>query len=64
MKSDWCGVGNSLVMWSLSPFMRKSAVIRDAQVGQFDPSRVSIAADPEGGKLMDGDITAIVRCMR
>jgi hypothetical protein len=38
--------------------------MRDAQLGQFDPSRVSIAADPEGGKLIDGDIAAIVRYMR
>jgi hypothetical protein len=28
--------------------------MRDAQVGQFDPSNVSIAADPDGGKLIEG----------
>ena len=28
--------------------------MRDDQEGQFDPSRVSIAADPDGGKLIDG----------
>jgi hypothetical protein len=38
--------------------------MRDAQVGQLDPSRVSIAADPDGGKLIDGPIAAIVRYMR
>jgi hypothetical protein len=36
--------------------MRRSAVIFDDQVGQFDPSSVSIAADPDGGKLIDGAI--------
>ena len=35
--------------------------MRDDQVGQLDPSRVSIAADPDGGKLIDGAIAAIVR---
>jgi hypothetical protein len=30
--------------------------MRDDQVGQLDPSSVSIAADPDGGKLIDGDI--------
>jgi hypothetical protein len=28
--------------------------MRDAQVGQLDPFRVSIAADPDGGKLIAG----------
>jgi hypothetical protein len=30
--------------------------MRDDQLGQLDPSRVSIAADPEGGKLIEGAI--------
>jgi hypothetical protein len=28
--------------------------MRDAQVGQLDPSRVLIAADPDQGKLIKG----------
>ena len=32
---------------------------RDDHVGQLDPSRVSIGADPDGGKLIEG---AIVWC--
>jgi hypothetical protein len=28
--------------------------MRDAQEGQLDPSRVSMAADPDGGKLIEG----------
>jgi hypothetical protein len=28
--------------------------MRDAQEGQFGPFRVSIAADPDGGKLIEG----------
>jgi hypothetical protein len=28
--------------------------MRDDQVAQLDPSRVSIAAVPDGGKLIDG----------
>ena len=28
--------------------------MRDDQVGQLDPSSVSIAADPDGGKLIEG----------
>src|SRR5580698_8285939 len=46
--------GFSSVRWALSPFMRKSAVMRDDQVGQLEPSSVSIAAEPEGGKLIEG----------
>jgi hypothetical protein len=30
--------------------------MREAQMGQLDPSRVSIATDPDGGKLIDGPI--------
>jgi hypothetical protein len=30
--------------------------MREDQDGQLDPSRVSIAADPDGGKLNEGDI--------
>jgi len=33
--------------------------MRDDQVGQFDPSKVSSFADPDGGKLIDG---AIMSC--
>jgi hypothetical protein len=53
--------GLSWVRCSLSPFMRRSAVIRDDHVGQLDLSRVFIAADPDGGKLTAG---AIVCCYR
>ena len=35
--------------------------MRDDQEGQFDPSRVSIAADPDGGKLIDGAIWSCYR---
>ena len=28
--------------------------MRDDQVGQLDPSKVSIAAEPDGGKLIEG----------
>jgi hypothetical protein len=30
--------------------------MRDDQVGQLDPSKVSIAAEPDGGKLIEGAI--------
>jgi hypothetical protein len=30
--------------------------MRDAQEGQLDPLSVSIAADPDGGKLIEGAI--------
>ena len=36
--------------------------MRDDQVGQLDPSRVSIAADPDGGKLIDGVIMQCCYC--
>jgi hypothetical protein len=48
----------SEVMCFFSPFIRKSAVRREDQDGQLDPSRVSIAADPEGGKLNEGAINS------
>ncbi len=35
-------------------FMWKSTIMHDNQVGQLDPSRVSIVADPDGGKLIEG----------
>ena len=43
------------VMCFFSPFMRRErSVMHDDQKGQLDPSRGSIAADPDGGKLIDG----------
>jgi hypothetical protein len=35
--------------------------MREAQMGQLDPSRVSIAADPDGGKLIDGPMWCCYR---
>jgi hypothetical protein len=50
------GLGLLSVRCDLSPFMRIRAVMRDDQVGQLDPSRVSIIADLDSGKLIDGVI--------
>ena len=36
--------------------MCKSTIRHDDQVGQLDLSRVLIAADPKGGKLIEGAI--------
>jgi hypothetical protein len=38
--------------------------MREDQVDQLDPSRVSIAADPDGGKLIEGDIYYLLGLMR
>ena len=35
--------------------------MRDDQEGQLDPSRVLIAADPDGGKLINGAIWSCYR---